>query len=461
MKKILNQVLREIKPKKKDEQRISKIANKVMKVSREIGKKYNFKPMLCGSVAKGTWLYPAELDLFLLFHETLPRKELENLGIKAGKEICKALGAKWEKKYTEHPYLRCFFEDVEMDIVPCYDIKPEKIKSAVDRTPWHVKYILKHLTEKQKDEVRLLKKFCKTQEVYGADLVHRGFSGYLCELLIIKFGSFKNAIREASKWYPPIVLYLGKKPSKKQLEEFGEQPFIFIDPVDPKRNVAAAVSIETFMKFIKACRDFLKKPSSDFFFPKVKELSVNKLRGILKKRDSRFYLLVFNKPDVHEDIAVSQLRRFSKILKKFLEKNGFSILATSTFLLNEICGILIESEIWKLPKIMKRVGPEVYSKHAKEFLKHYHTKRAWIEDGKWIVEDKRRFQTISEFLDDFFKGSEKKLLEKGIPSKLVKNVKTMKIYEGDANLIKFASKRKDFRVWLKKYFERNLNIEEK
>jgi tRNA nucleotidyltransferase (CCA-adding enzyme) len=460
VKKVLKEVLREIKPDKSEILKVKKLAEHVLRIANEVGKEYEFKPMLCGSVAKGTWLPPAEMDLFLLFPEKLSREELERKGLEAAKKICEILKANWEKKYTEHPYLRCTFEGIEMDIVPCYDTKPDKIKSAVDRTPWHVRYILEHLKEKQKDEVRLLKKFCKAQEVYGADLQHQGFSGYLCELLIIKFGSFENVVKHASNWYPPVIICLEEVSQRRNLvEEFRDQPLILLDPVDPKRNVAAAVSYETLFRFIKACKEFLKHPSKEFFFPRTKVLSTAKLRSILKKRDSRFYMIVFKKPEVHEDVLAAQLRKFQEILKMLLTKHEFSLIACDAYFDERMCIVLLEAEIWKLPKIMKRIGPEIYSKHAKEFLKHYKDKRAWLEDGLWVVEDTRKFQTIREFLEDFLKGDEKTLHEKGVPTKIAKAIsKRFKIYEGDAKLIRFAEKRKDFRIWLRKYFERNLNI---
>ncbi len=462
MREVLEKALAKIKPSKEEEEKIKSLSERVLAVAGEIGKKYNFSPMLCGSVAKGTWLKPAELDLFLLFPESLEREKLEDLGLKAGKEICKRLKARYEKKYTEHPYLRAMLpEKIEMDVVPCYDTLPTKIKSAVDRTPWHVRYVLEHLKKEQRDEVRLLKKFCKAQKVYGADLMHQGLSGYLCELLIIKFGSFENVVKQASKWYPQVVLWLERAPEKNVLEEFKGHPLVFIDPVDPKRNVAAAVSYESFFRFVKACREFLLAPSERFFFAKPKKLSVKGLGSILRKRDSKFYVLWFPKPDVHDDVLASQLRRFQKLLKYHLEKAGFLLHRTEIFVLERSFGLLMEAEVWKLPKIMKRSGPEILSKHAKDFLKHYAGRKAWIENNAWVVEDERKFQTIEEFLQRFFKGSAKALEQKGIPSYIAKQSKKLLLCKGDTELIKLASKHKDFRVWLSEYFAKNLNIFEK
>ncbi len=462
MSKNLENVVEKVKawivPPKKAEEKVKLIMEKINSIAETLGKKYGFKPMFCGSVAKGTWLMPVEMDLFLLFPENVERNELEKVGLKVAKEICKEINAKWEKKYTEHPYLRAFLQDVQLDIVPCYDVPPERIKSAVDRTPWHVRYVRENLEEWQKDEVRLLKVFCKAQDVYGADIVHHGFSGYLCELLIIKFGSFINLVKNATKWNPQVILYLEKPPKKEVLDSFSMHPLVFIDPVDENRNVAAAVSFRSFFKFVKACRKLVSSPSESMFRKKPIPISQKRLERILTKRNTKFYVLFFPIPkSLHEDIIVAQLRRLAKLLFENLSRQGFLIHRTEVFFLEKEAGIILESEIWKLPNVMKRVGPSVFSKHAKEFLEHYSDKHAWIENGVWVVEDKRRFSKIEEFLKCFFTGSEKSLKERGVPSKLAKLCKEMRIYIGDSAIVSLVKKKKEFAVFLKKYFEESIN----
>jgi tRNA nucleotidyltransferase (CCA-adding enzyme) len=63
--------------------------------------------------------------------------------------------------------------------------------SATDRTPF-IHYVKKRLGKTLQDDVRLLKKFMQGIKVYGAEIKTGGFSGYLCELLILHYGSFAN-----------------------------------------------------------------------------------------------------------------------------------------------------------------------------------------------------------------------------------------------------------------------------
>ena len=147
-----------------------------------------------GSVAKDTWLSEnPDIDIFMRLPTSIPRKNLGDIGLKIAK---KAAGkAKQLERFAEHPYLQIFVDGYRVDIVPCYDAKPGEWQSATDRTPYHTDYIRGHFSKEMRGEVRLLKKFMQGVDVYGAEIKVGGFSGYLCELLIIKYGSFAETCR--------------------------------------------------------------------------------------------------------------------------------------------------------------------------------------------------------------------------------------------------------------------------
>ena len=97
---------------------------------------------------------------------------------------------------------------------------------------------------------------------YGSELRTQGFSGYLTELLIIHYGSFENTVRAASSWKPGQEIDIMQHSEIEQRDSF-----VIVDPTDPKRNVAAALSLDNFCMFIDCCREFLKSPGLKFFFP--------------------------------------------------------------------------------------------------------------------------------------------------------------------------------------------------
>jgi len=93
-----------------------------------------------------------------------------------------------------------------VDIVPCYDAKSGEWQSATDRTPYHTNYIRARLDKQLRGDVRLLKKFMQGIGVYGAEIKVGGFSGYLCELLIMKYGSFEATLHAFAKYNKRVVI---------------------------------------------------------------------------------------------------------------------------------------------------------------------------------------------------------------------------------------------------------------
>lgn len=445
----LKLVLERIKPSRKEIEEMDRFtailleAAKASKIA---------KPLFCGSIAKDTWLSEKnEADLFLLFKPSLSKKQLEKKGLDLAKKIIKAMKGTYVIAYAEHPYLRGKIGKYQVDIVPCYDVSnPEKIKSAVDRTPHHVKFVKANL--KEPDEVRLLKQFCKANKCYGADLKTQGFSGYMCELLIIKYGSFLKLTKEVEKWRAGKVISFNANAKKFKA------PLIVIDPVDRNRNVGAALSAESFYRFVKACKNFNERPSKDFFFkPEIKPYTIKEIEKEFKSRGTRWYLISFERPKVLDDILYPQLRRCVKAIDRMLEQNGFKVLR-SDFYCNKECVLAFEMETWQVPGVVKNIGPEIYSTHAEQFLKHYKENKVFIENDNWMVETEREFTTVLNFLKELIDESEKELLEKGIPSKIAPLMKNCKLCGGGDTLKAIEGLPEEFRVFLKEWFEKDLNV---
>ena len=128
------------------------------------------------------------------------------------------------------------------------------------------------ITVLMKKPVILLKKFLKGVGVYGAEIKVGGFSGYLCELLIIHYGSFLNLLKSVVNWRwrrKRIVIDIEKSYEKKGVDptQVFDSPLIVIDPIDDRRNVASALREDRLSEFIAAAKAFLRNPSEHFFFP--------------------------------------------------------------------------------------------------------------------------------------------------------------------------------------------------
>ncbi|MEM5790645.1 MAG: CCA tRNA nucleotidyltransferase [Candidatus Aenigmatarchaeota archaeon] len=465
--KIFKEVLAYIKPKPEEREKLNKIAKKVLEIANEEAKKIQGRAILAGSVTRDTWLADKmEFDIFLLLPPSLPEKKLEEFGLTIGKEIIERVKGKYKIEYAQHPYVSGEVRGVRVDIVPCYEVKsPEKIKSAVDRTPFHVKYVEKNLTTQMSNEVRLLKQFLKANGIYGADAKTQGFSGYLCELLIIYYKKFIELLKNCVNWKPGEIIDLEGfyKVSEypKLRKKFKEEALIVIDPVDRNRNVAAAVSSENLYIFKKIAKEFLINPSGKLFFQKeIKPLEENELILNQIKRRTEIILLKFKAPKVVPDILWPQLRRSAERLEKILRENEFVVLRKDVYTdEKENAIILFEMEVSKLPFVQKRVGPKIFDLDDSErFLKKYKGEALvgpFIENNKWCFEVKRKFLTAREKLFDSLNKDVKILKAKGIPNYVAEEIsKNFEIICENEKIMEIAKKDKNFGIFLRKYFEK-------
>ena len=148
-------------------------------------RKISLRAMLVGSAARSTWLaQDHDLDIFL---GVPPDGDLA-----AALEVARSVAPDHEEKYAEHPYVHAWVDGFDVDLVPCYLVEDAScLKSAVDRTPFHTRYVSQRIAGRE-DDVLLLKQFMKGIDVYGSELKVGGFSGYLAELLVLYYGSFRS-----------------------------------------------------------------------------------------------------------------------------------------------------------------------------------------------------------------------------------------------------------------------------
>ena len=326
---------------------------KIMKIPATIG--------LVGSTAKNTYIQDnLDIDIFLLFPTYYSKNEFSNNTIRIGNKIL----MNSEESYAEHPYIRGYYNKYKVEIVPCYKIENASQKlSSVDRTPLHTKYIKKNLKEFQKKEVRLLKQFLIGIGCYGAEADVEGFSGYLCEILILKFTSFINLVKKVSSWKHGEKFSL----DKKNIPVF-KTPLIFIDPVDYKRNVASALSNKKFELFIFACKKYLDNPSVKFFFPnKINPWPIEKIKSEIEKQDALFIGILLPKPNIIIENLYPQIRKAAKSISTSSEKYGFKILDVSYHIdkKNNLIIIILKLDKKLLKFEYKHIGPPLMGRKSK------------------------------------------------------------------------------------------------
>jgi tRNA nucleotidyltransferase (CCA-adding enzyme) len=402
-KKIEQTVLQKITPTQKERKEITQtIATLKKRVKQEI-KKTNIPITLTlvGSTAKDTYIKTSvDIDLFLVFPTTTTRESLQEKGLTIGRAIL----SNQEECFAEHPYVRGTFQGVKTELVPCYKIQSASQKlSAVDRTPLHTTYIRNHLKETQKKEVRLFKQFLKGIGCYGAEAEIEGFSGYLCEILIIKYGTFQQLITAAQEWKYGEKIAL----TRKTIQNF-EAPLIFIDPVDPERNVASALTKEKFEFFKTACTAYTKKPRLTFFFPNV--VQPWQLTKIIDEIGTRHHVgIQLPKPDIIAENLYPQVRKAVRSISELCEQQGFPIVQSYFYINKNAVYIILQIQSDIISKTILHQGPPISLKrNADEFIEKWtnnqRTKtKPFEKNNRLYVEIEREYTDIQSLLHDQIK----------------------------------------------------------
>ncbi len=395
-------VLAKIRPSPEEEKALSAAVRELLaKVEATLkARGWQAKPFVSGSVAKGTDLTGADVDLFVAFPPDLPREDLESRGLALGELLERGL-----HMYAEHPYTRGFYKGIQVEIVPCYRITDASQRmSAVDRTPLHVDYVLGHLNEGQADEVRLLKAWSEGVGVYGAEAKIGGFSGYLCELLVIKYGTFRKVLEASLSWRRGEAITLDH-PGSRTFEE----PVVVVDPVDANRNVASAVRLEQMATFVHAAREYLRAPSERFFFPKpLRPLTVLKLRALAKKRGGQLLAVSIGAPSVTEDVLYPQLRKAHRAFLEMFARQDFVVMDSRFDVAGKAAVFLFEFTVGSLPRVERHEGPPVWVRNSKDFLEKWAGNPKtiagpFLAGDRWTVDIVREAPDAPAFLKAFWR----------------------------------------------------------
>ena len=423
MKKIITSVMKNVIPTKTVEKSKENIAQTALElVKKEIIK---FPEIIGvefgGSFAKGTWLSKdADVDIFVRFKKSTSEEKFEKISKKIGFNSLKKFSP--YVRYSEHPYVEAKMKDTKINVVPFYDVNIGEWKSAADRSPFHTKYMSKSLTQKMRNEVRILKTFLKSNGIYGAEIAKQGFSGYVSEVLVLHFGSFENIIKSISKIEENSVI---GKTSKKF-----DTSLVIIDPIDSNRNLAAAISDENIGKFILVCRAFKENPKLEFF--------KNKKSRASKKYWGNVLSVKFNFKIRSPDIIWGQIKRATSSLSTQLELAGFTVLRSKAYTdQQKEVYLLFFLESTKIPEIYTKSGPEFFREgSSKSFISKNlsNTGLVWVGNNKKIISlEKRKHVDASKFMAEFLKNN----LQTGIPKGLQADFKRgFKITIGERGLSK-------------------------
>ena len=415
--RLRKKILEEIYP---DEEEIQEAENLYNEISEFISEEFNLETHFAGSTGRGTCMKgDKDIDIFVLFPEDTERQELEEKGLTIGKEVFKEFKGEYEVDYAEHPYTKGEIKGHEVEVVPCFDVKSNNIRSAVDRSPHHSKWVRENIDDELRRDVVILKKFLKSAGLYGSSLRVEGFSGYLCENLIIEFGGFQQLVESAKNWKRDKVIDPENHHEElpEQLEnKFSEDSLVLIDPIDSERNVASVLSDENFARFVHLCWKLTEDPGLDFFHEQSYEFTEFELKKEVQGRGN-FIVVEFNRPNEVDDLVYPQMRKLMGLLTQKLEKRDFRIYEQGFHSWDDNIRLFFELDE-ELPKVEELKGPKVFhnEKHLRQFSEKYDN--TFVQDERIVAKTERDHTSARSFLKDFFDQDVQSLKESGVPNQL-------------------------------------------
>lgn len=437
---VISKALERCQPSPKEVQYLTEIADEAMSLLRQYNSPMITDVVLGGSFAKGTWLKRenirdngvsvksdecTDIDIFLKIDVSLQDEEFDELAKKIGKQSLSKYNPRL--RYSSHPYVEAYVKGIRVNVVPCYNVEKGKWKSAADRSPFHTEYISNNLDDEKKNQVRLLKKFLKSIGVYGAEIATGGFSGYVTEILILKYGSFVSVLTAISNIKEDKNVISIDKFDEDVLKIF-QSPLIIIDPIDSRRNLGTAISAESVGTAVLAARAFLEKPSLNFF-----RENKERYNETFKEIYSNLLIVEFTYRQRSPDIIWGQIKRTLNAISRQLCIANFTVIrsigdtdenghATFVFLLEAIT----------LPPYMRRTGPHIFrTRDTASFISENIKKSLlmWIDNEMKVKSLVKRKTTNAKEYIKLILANKKDV---GVTKGLIKDIQeTLQIYTGD------------------------------
>ncbi|MFC1775164.1 nucleotidyltransferase domain-containing protein [Nanoarchaeota archaeon] len=389
MQAILDKVLKRIKPESKTKKELTREINDFLSKLKK--KLKSAKVVAGGSFAKNTWKKDDfDVDVFVKFDMKHKKDNLSDLLQKGLK------GNKFVRVHGSRDYFQIQKGKIKYEIVPVLNIRKNSDgQNVMDFSPLHVNWVKKSIG-KLHDDIILAKQFCKANKIYGAESYIGGFSGHVIDILVIFYGGFIPLLRATKNWKEQKIVDVEKVYKGKALRYLNksktEGPLVVIDPVQPDRNAAAAVTKKTYVKFKKVAAQFLRKPNKKFF--EEKKITLENLR------EKKAIIVEITPLTGKRDVVGTKLLKAYEFLKKHLKQFGIK---ESGWEWNDKVYFWFVLEKDRLDKEYISEGPPIEMKEAVKKFKKKH-KRTFVKKGKLYAKVTQKnisiYKTISHLLKE-------------------------------------------------------------
>jgi tRNA nucleotidyltransferase (CCA-adding enzyme) len=225
--------------------------------------------------------------------------------------------------------------------------------------------------------------------------------------MVLYYQSFMETLRHASSWNKGTLLEIGKPEAVVSPKEKDPNvDLIVIDPVDPNRNLAAAVRPDKLWNFVEAGRQFLRNPGPWYFFsPEFKRRTRQQFAKRIDSTGHQLIAIAFKHSALVPDVLWGQLMKLERSLLDIMAREEFNPYRSALWTdETRESTILIEIDRITRPEVRLQRGPPVLkSEDSMSFLdKHLRARDTVrgprIEGDRWIVERKRGFLSIKDLV---------------------------------------------------------------
>lgn len=396
-------VLKEITPPKKAPPIVATTLKKVQDACKR--KQVLATVVLGGSLAKNTYLKgDHDVDVFVRFSPSYDDEHLSDLLEKVlhgiFQDVVRVHGSRDYFHVQQGEYL--------FEFVPVLQISSwVEARNVTDMSPLHVQYVTQHIDKKPElaDNIRLTKQFCKAAKVYGAESYIGGFSGHVIDLLNIHYGGFHELLAAAVKWPAKVVLdpeHHLTNPMEQLNDAKLQAPLVIVDPVQPDRNSAAAVTATAFNKFRTTAKMYIKAPEKEqknFFI--IKNLSKKEFSQ--ENKDSLVLAVELLPLPGKKDVVGAKCFKVYQYFVQQIINAGFTLVA-SKWEFSQRALLLFALKKEKLPADEEVVGPPIHKTADVARFKAVH-KTTFTKDQRICAVEKRKFRDPEALLKSLLQQS--------------------------------------------------------
>jgi tRNA nucleotidyltransferase (CCA-adding enzyme) len=382
-------ILQQITPSKRPPAMMAKVLAKLRAAIAR--RQHNATVLVGGSTAKGTNLKgDHDVDVFVRFS---PDYDDERLADILG-EVLNATFRDVHRVHGSRDYFHVQLGAYLFEFVPVLNISSwEEARNVTDMSPLHVDYVRRKIAmlPSLADDIRLTKQFCKAARVYGAESYIGGFSGHVIDLLNIYYSGFRELLAAAAAWKSKVVIDPERRLDNPLTQlNFAKTlaPLVIVDPVQPDRNSAAALSPQAFAKFRAAAKEYLQNPAESFF--RITPLDVRQIRR--EHKDAEIICVTLVPLDGKKDVVGAKCFKVYQFLLRNLLGHGFALQESRWEFTPQKAVLVFVLPKQQLPKDMELEGPPVHrTEDVARFAKAHTT--TFTRGGKVHALEPRRHRT--------------------------------------------------------------------